>query len=62
MSTFQELGLNDQVVQAITELGYENPTPIQAEAIPQVLTSKTDLNCTGANRNRENSCIWITNY
>jgi ATP-dependent RNA helicase DeaD len=43
MSTFQELGLNDQVVQAITELGYENPTPIQAEAIPQVLTSKTDL-------------------
>jgi ATP-dependent RNA helicase DeaD len=43
MSTCKELGLDDQVVEAITELGYENPTPIQAEAIPQVLTSKTDL-------------------
>jgi len=43
MSTFQELGLGAPVIEAITELGYENPTPIQAEAIPQVLTSKTDL-------------------
>ncbi|MGB0391562.1 MAG: DEAD/DEAH box helicase [Salibacteraceae bacterium] len=43
MSTFKELGLRNEVIEAITELGYENPTPIQAEAIPQVLTSKTDL-------------------
>lgn len=43
MSTFQELGLREEIIEAITELGYENPTPIQAEAIPQVLTSKTDL-------------------
>ena len=43
MSTFKELGLRNEVIEAITELGYENPTPIQAESIPQVLTSKTDL-------------------
>jgi ATP-dependent RNA helicase DeaD len=43
MSTFQELGLRDEIIEAITELGYETPTPIQKEAIPQVLTSKTDL-------------------
>lgn len=43
MSTFQELGLHDEIIEAITELGYQAPTPIQKEAIPQVLTSKTDL-------------------
>lgn len=43
MSTFKELGLRDEVIEAITELGYENPTPIQAESIPQVLSSKTDV-------------------
>ena len=43
MSTFKELGLRNEVIEAITELGYENPTPIQAESIPQVLSSKTDL-------------------
>ncbi|UTW65652.1 DEAD/DEAH box helicase [bacterium SCSIO 12643] len=43
MSTFQELGLRDEIIEAITELGYQAPTPIQKEAIPQVLTSKTDL-------------------
>ncbi len=43
MSTFQELGLRSEIVEAITELGYETPTPIQLQAIPQVLSSKTDL-------------------
>lgn len=43
MSTFKELGLRDEVIEAITELGYETPTPIQAESIPQVLSSKKDV-------------------
>ncbi|MCF6182567.1 DEAD/DEAH box helicase [Lutibacter sp.] len=43
MSTFTELGLNNNIIKALTDLGYENPTEIQEKAIPQVLASKVDL-------------------
>ena len=43
MSTFKELGLNEAIVDALTGLGYENPTPIQEISIPQILESKVDL-------------------
>ncbi|WP_457615580.1 DEAD/DEAH box helicase [Lutibacter sp.] len=43
MSTFKELGLNNEILKALNDLGYENPTPIQLKAIPQVLSSKSDL-------------------
>jgi len=43
MSTFKELGLNSNIIKALTDLGYENPTEIQLKAIPQVLASKADL-------------------
>ena len=32
--TFTELKLAPEIVQAVTELGYSVPTPIQKEAIP----------------------------
>ena len=35
--TFASLGLNPVILTAITEAGYTQPTPIQAEAIPMVL-------------------------
>ncbi|GAB7126697.1 DEAD/DEAH box helicase [Silvimonas sp. JCM 19000] len=35
--TFSALGLADELVRAVTELGYTEPTPIQAQAIPAVL-------------------------
>lgn len=38
--TFQELNLAPAIVKAVLEQGYENPTPIQAQAIPAVLTGK----------------------
>lgn len=34
---FSELGLGQQILQAIQDAGYTEPTPIQAAAIPQVL-------------------------
>jgi len=37
MTTFNELGLNESTLKAITELGYEEPTPIQARTILRVL-------------------------
>jgi superfamily II DNA/RNA helicase len=35
--TFADLGLSDQLLRAVTESGYDIPTPIQAQAIPSVL-------------------------
>jgi ATP-dependent RNA helicase RhlE len=38
--TFSDFGLSDSILRAITEMGYETPTPIQAAAIPIVLKGK----------------------
>ena len=35
--TFASLGLAEPILRAIGEAGYTHPTPIQAQAIPQVL-------------------------
>ncbi|MBA3880838.1 MAG: DEAD/DEAH box helicase [Sphingobium sp.] len=35
--TFADLGLSDELLRAVTESGYTEPTPIQANAIPSVL-------------------------
>ena len=37
---FNELGLPEDVLKAIGELGYEQPSPIQAEAIPPLLEGR----------------------
>ena len=37
MNPFSSLGLGQEIVSALTEQGYENPTPIQAAAIPKAL-------------------------
>lgn len=43
MTTFDSLGLNSAVLQAISEMGFVSPTPIQEQAIPALLTGNTDL-------------------
>ncbi|MEM0992622.1 MAG: DEAD/DEAH box helicase [Bacteroidota bacterium] len=43
MPTFQELGLRSELMQAIADLGFEHPTPVQEKAIPALLASKQDL-------------------
>lgn len=37
MTNFSDLALNEEILLAINELGYETPTPIQQQAIPAVL-------------------------
>jgi ATP-dependent RNA helicase DeaD len=37
MTTFSDLALRDELLQSLTELGYEEPTTIQAEAIPPLV-------------------------
>jgi ATP-dependent RNA helicase DeaD len=34
---FSELGLPEPIIQVLTEIGYEEPSPIQAESIPSLL-------------------------
>lgn len=41
--TFKDLGLRSQVVKAVTDMGFEQPTPIQTEAIPHLLKAKSDF-------------------
>ena len=40
---FSELGLKDTILSAITEMGYESPTPIQQQSIPYLLENNGDL-------------------
>src|SRR6478735_12760281 len=39
-TSFSALGLGDRIAYAVQQKGYENPTPIQAQAIPVVLAGK----------------------
>lgn len=39
-TAFTALGLNDRIAYSVQQMGYETPTPIQAEGIPQVLAGK----------------------
>lgn len=43
MTTFDALGLDARLVQATDALGYKNPTPIQEQAIPVLLSGTKDL-------------------
>ena len=43
MSQFTDFGLNSALLKAIGELGFENPMPIQEQAIPVLLERDTDF-------------------
>ena len=43
MTTFSDLGLSPEVLKAVTDAGYETPTPIQAQAIPVALSGRDVL-------------------
>jgi len=43
MNTFFETGLKKEILDAIAELGFINPTPIQAKAIPLLLETDEDI-------------------
>ena len=38
--TFADLGLAPELLRALTDMGYSKPTPIQAKAIPLVISGK----------------------
>jgi ATP-dependent RNA helicase DeaD len=41
--SFENLDLIDEIYQAINELGFSTPTPIQTEAIPEIISGDRDL-------------------
>ncbi|HEY0246124.1 MAG TPA: DEAD/DEAH box helicase [Mucilaginibacter sp.] len=43
MNPFIELGIRHDIVNAISELGFEKPTPIQEQSIPVLLTGSNDF-------------------
>jgi ATP-dependent RNA helicase DeaD len=40
---FTEMGLSDEILMGITELGFEMPTPIQEKVIPILIEKKSDI-------------------
>jgi ATP-dependent RNA helicase DeaD len=40
---FSKLGISDDVVNAVKDLGFENPTPIQEQSIPVLLEGNNDF-------------------
>ncbi len=43
MTTFEDHGLRGELIMAISEMGFVNPTPIQEKTIPALLETKNDL-------------------
>lgn len=43
MKTFKDLGLNSEIMESLDNLGFVEPSPIQAKAIPFILKEKKDL-------------------
>ncbi len=45
MSKFSDLGLNEDLMRGIVELGFDEPTPIQSDAIPPAMEGRDVLAC-----------------
>lgn len=43
MKTFEELGVSDELLLAISEMGFEMPMPVQAKVIPHLLNEDNDV-------------------
>lgn len=43
MNSFEQLGLDQKIVDSITKMGYDKPTPIQSLVIPHVLQNEGDI-------------------
>ncbi len=43
MNVFASLGICEEIVRSVTELGFTEPTPVQIQVIPQVIQEGTDM-------------------
>ena len=60
--SFSDLGLSQAVLAAVTESGYETPTPIQAKAIPLILEGRDVIGAsqTGTGKTAAFACLLYT--
>ena len=45
MTLFAELGIHDNILKALSDLGFTTPTPVQEQTIPTLLEKQIDLIC-----------------
>jgi ATP-dependent RNA helicase DeaD len=45
MNTFADIGINSALLKGVTALGFQEPTPVQAQIVPLMLERQTDLVC-----------------
>ncbi len=43
MNTFANIGINSSILKALSSLGFQEPTPVQAQVIPLMLDQQVDL-------------------
>ena len=57
--TFEELGLREEVLKSLKELGFEAPTPIQEQAIPHLMKEDCDFVGLAQTGTGENGSVWF---
>ena len=45
MNTFANIGINSDILNGLSSLDFQEPTPVQAQVIPLMLERKADLVC-----------------
>tara|TARA_B110000116_G_scaffold24669_1_gene18929 strand:- start:4962 stop:6758 length:1797 start_codon:yes stop_codon:yes gene_type:complete len=43
MKSFNDIGLHEEILKSLKEMGFETPTPIQAKTIPHLMSSNQDI-------------------
>ena len=61
MNKFEKLGLSEELLKAINELGFEKPTPIQENIIPVILEGYDVIGQAQTGTGKTTSIYFITN-
>lgn len=59
--SFRDLGLSEQTIHAIEDLGYQEPTTVQKDVIPSVLLWKM-TSSPSLRRLRQNLLLYLSAY
>jgi ATP-dependent RNA helicase RhlE len=58
MSTFEKLNLSKSLYSAIADLGFEQPTPVQAEAVPVILSGRDVVGIAQTGTGKTYAYLW----
>ena len=60
IKTFDELGLSQELLEAVNKKGFEEPSPIQALTIPVMLKDDRNIIAQAQTGTGKNSSLWLT--